>query len=68
MCQCLHKSYLETSVAKISDEEEGSVLYLVFRNSEDKNQDYVISLTKLKTIEYRLFRKIREKLRNTFSN
>ena len=47
----------DTAQASISDEEEGAVLYLVSDNR-------VLSLTKLKTLEYRLFRKMREKLRN----
>lgn len=34
------------------------------RHKEDANQDYVLSLGKFKTLEYRLFRKMREKLRD----
>jgi len=42
----------------IEDGEEGSVLYFV--SSENK----VLALCKLKTLEYRIYRKLREKLRN----
>ena len=36
----------------------------MLRHREDEGRDQVISLGKLKTLEYRLFRKMREKLRN----
>jgi len=36
----------------------------VLRHREDEGRDQVISLGKLKTLEYRLFRKMREKLRS----
>ena len=53
--------------SKIVDEEEGSVLYLVKRNKGGiHSEDRVLSLAKLKTIEYRIFRKIREKLRRYY--
>ena len=39
-------------------------MYFVGRSSE---ADSVLGLAKLKTIEYRIFRKIREKLRNFWS-
>ena len=48
----------------ISVEEEGTVIYFVRRHKEDAGQDEVVSLGKMKTLEYRLFRKMREKLRN----
>jgi hypothetical protein len=43
----------------IATDEEGNVLYFL---ADDK----VLSLCKLKTLEYRLFRKMREKLRNFY--
>ena len=49
------------SEASIKNEEEGAVIYFIRRGLED---DKVISLAKLKTLEYRIFRKLREKLRN----
>jgi hypothetical protein len=39
-------------------------LYFVKRNKQDPEESEVLSLCKLKTLEYRLFRKMREKLRN----
>lgn len=45
-------------------EEEGAVLYLVKRDAAFPALDEVLSLCKLKTLEYRLFRKMREKLRH----
>lgn len=41
---------------------------MVSRHKEDANQDEILSLSKLKTLEYRLFRKMREKLRNYATN
>jgi len=49
------------------EEEEGAVLYMIKRDKDDAKLDDVISLSKLKTLEYRLFRKMREKLRNFVS-
>ena len=37
---------------------------MIRRDKDDERKDQVISLSKLKTLEYRLFRKMREKLRN----
>lgn len=62
------------NLTSIKDAEEGCVLYLVKRvkpvtESQLKNaKDEVISMTKLKTLEYRFFRKIREKLRNFYGS
>lgn len=75
LCEELYQSYLDTAVASIKEEEEGAVLYLVRRAgtpsktsaSSTESGDRVLALTKLKTLEYRLFRKMREKLRNSFS-
>ena len=39
-------------------------MYFILRHREDVKQDQVLSLGKLKTLEYRLFRKMREKLRD----
>lgn len=48
--------------SSIHSEEEGAVLYLV-KNFQQANES-VLSLCKLKTLEYRVLRKLREKLRN----
>ena len=37
---------------------------MIKRDKEEAKKDEVISLSKLKTLEYILFRKMREKLRN----
>jgi len=55
---------MDVARATIREAEEGAVLYFVKRDKEDPKKDQVLSLCKLKTLEYRLFRKMREKLRN----
>ena len=64
MCDDLEKEYVKVSGKSIREEEEGAVLYMVKRHREDPTKDEILSLSKFKTLEYRLFRKIREKLRN----
>ena len=39
-------------------------MYFIKRDKEGSKLDSVLSLCKLKTLEYRMFRKIREKCRN----
>lgn len=41
----------------LEENEEGSVLYLV---SETETNEKMISMCKLKTLEYKIYRKIRE--------
>ena len=48
--------------APIESREEGVVLYLVKRFNSGKEE--LVSLCKLKTLEYQVFRKLREKLRS----
>lgn len=62
MCNVLCKTFKDVAKSEIAQDEEGNVLYLVKRTPQGKSE--VLSLTKLKTLEYRLFRKMREKLRN----
>lgn len=57
--QALRLVYAKITTADIELEQEGSVLY--FYNTTNKK---VMSLGKIKTLEYRIFRKLREKLRN----
>jgi hypothetical protein len=64
MCDDLESEYVRVSGMTIREEEEGAVLYMLKRHKESANKDEVISLSKFKTLEYRLFRKMREKLRN----
>ena len=61
LSEALNHEFKVVSEASIKHEEEGAVLYFVRRGLKD---DAVISLSKLKTLEYRIFRKLREKLRN----
>ena len=64
MCDDLQSEFERVSGLSISEEEEGMVIYFVLRHREDAQLDEVLSLGKLKTLEYRLFRKMREKLRD----
>lgn len=67
LCDKLYQTFKDVASSKIVDEEEGSVLYLIKRHkSGDETKDKVLSLAKLKTLEYRAFRKMREKLRGYF--
>lgn len=63
MCDVLCKVFKDVAKAEIATDEEGNVLYFMQR---DTKHDKVLSLCKLKTLEYRLFRKMREKLRNFY--
>ena len=66
MKQSLKDSYLETSKESIKTGEEGSVLYFVKR-TPDAQDERILSLAKLKTLEYRYYRKLREKLAGTMA-
>lgn len=61
----LLKAFDKTASASIEEEEEGSVIYLIKKANENNEDDFdeVLSISKLKTLEYRLYRKLREKLR-----
>jgi hypothetical protein len=63
MCDSVADFFKKISKSAISEEEEGSVLYFIKR-TEDAVDEKVLSLCKLKTLEYRIFRKLREKMRN----
>lgn len=69
MCDALCRVFKDVAKSEIAQEEEGNVLYFIKRpnaavSAEAKSE--VMSLCKLKTLEYRLFRKMREKLRHFF--
>ena len=71
LCTKLKKLYVRIAESSIIDEEEGSVIYLsrtyASRFDSDKEyrkEDKVLSLCKLKTWEYRVYRKLREKIKN----
>ncbi len=59
------KVFHQVAESRISEEEEGSVLYFVHYSGGNVR---TLSLCKLKTLEYRVFRKLREKLRNYSKN
>ena len=62
LCDRLFELYKVVAESSIHSEEEGSVLYFIANYQNDREK--VLSLCKLKTLEYRVFRKLREKLRN----
>lgn len=66
LCDGLYRNFIDVSKSRIAEDEEGSVLYLIKRDKKNPERDTVLSLFKLKTLEYRLFRKMREKLRRFF--
>ena len=66
LCDDLEKEYVRVAGMSISEEEEGAVLYMVVRHKDNPAKDDILSLSKFKTLEYRLFRKMREKLRGFY--
>ena len=66
LCDNLCRVFKDVAKSEIAEEEEGNVLYFVERPA-DGSESKVLSLCKLKTLEYRLFRKMREKLRNHYA-
>ena len=68
MCDTLCKAFKDTSKSEIAEDEEGNVLYFVRKDPKGEQPEKVLSLAKLKTLEYRLFRKMREKLRGFYAS
>jgi len=68
MCDVLCTAFKDVSKSEIAEDEEGNVLYFVKKDPKGEQPDQVLSLAKLKTLEYRLFRKMREKLRGFYAN
>ena len=71
LCDKLKKLYVKIAESSIIDEEEGSVVYLsrTYASTFDSDKEYrkedkILSLFKLKTWEYRVYRKLREKIKN----
>ena len=63
----LENLYIKTSEASLEDEEngqEGSIIYFVVQDmgNQRKCLSRTVGAAKLKTLEYRFFRKIREKI------
>jgi len=67
MCDVLCQVFKDVAKSEIAKDEEGNVLYFVSKSNKPTQSDRVLSLAKLKTLEYRLFRKMREKLRNYYT-
>jgi len=57
----LKNLYVDTAYESLENEEEGLAVYLA---TYSLKEDYTIGLCKLKTLEYRIFRKLRENLKN----
>ncbi len=55
--------YVNVLKSSIEKEGEGSVAYICSDENNDEKQKKIISICKLKTFEYRIFRKIRENLK-----
>lgn len=66
LCDKIEATFKEVSRSTIAKDEEGNVLYFQRKQEDNSTEDEVLSLAKLKTLEYRLFRKMREKLRNFY--
>ena len=71
LCEKLKNLYVRIAESSIIDEEEGSVIYLsrtyashFDSDNEYRKEDKILSLCKLKTWEYRVYRKLREKIKN----
>lgn len=71
LCDQLEKTFKDVAKSSIADDEEGNVLYFVQLDKDATPEDFtkqnVLSLAKLKTLEYRVFRKMREKLRGFYA-
>lgn len=65
--ECLLQAYDDVASASVEEEGEGAVIYFIEKNDQFLQQDKVLSVSKLKTLEYRIYRKLREKLRNYIS-
>lgn len=58
--------YDKISVSKIEEVGEGCVLYFLKERKGKNEKDEILSLCKIKTLEYRIFRKLREKIKHLF--
>lgn len=63
LIEILQELSKEVAQNTIEEDAEGSVLYFEMKG-ETPEQNEILSLCKLKTLEYRLYRKLREKLKN----
>lgn len=65
LCDNLEVTFKNVAKSSIAQDEEGNVIYFIKKDAKSKKEE-VLSLAKLKTLEYRLFRKMREKLRGSY--
>lgn len=65
LCDNLEVTFKNVAKSSIAQDEEGNVIYFIKRDLKSQKEE-VLSLAKLKTLEYRLFRKMREKLRGSY--
>ena len=66
LCDKLEETFKQVAKSPIAQDEEGNVLYFVKKSPDGAEELNVLSLCKLKTLEYRVFRKMREKLRGFY--
>lgn len=59
--------YEQVSIGSIRDFEEGSIMMLIQRDPSNPENDKVLSCWKLKNIEYKVVKKIKEKLKGFWS-
>ena len=62
----LEKIYEDISKETLDVGGEGCVLYFIRENNNEKKEE-VLSLCKVKTLEYRIYRKMREKIKSLYS-
>ena len=63
----METTFKEVAQSPIAQDEEGNVLYFV-KKETGTGKEEIVTLAKLKTLEYRLFRKMREKLRGYYGS
>lgn len=62
------KLYHKVTTGPIYEYEEGVIMMLVHRNPAAPEEDRVLSWSKIKTIEYKVFKKVKDKLKNYWEN
>lgn len=60
--------YHTVTTGSICEYEEGVIMMLVLRNPGNPSEDKVLSCSKIKTIEYKVFKKVKDKLKNYWEN
>ncbi len=60
--------YFKVTTGPIRNYEEGVIMMLVLRNPSCPSEDRVLSWSKIKTIEYKIFKKVKDKLKNYWEN